>query len=841
MANSHRNTLKHDHKPFKSKHATKGQIKARIKGKVEKSSNSLGGSKLLKVVSKLERKNLSKQQRDNKILETKLTKRLFEGNSGAEKIVTIITLTDDLSAVDIANRLFNEQENNDNGSTAKFNFDYPSVTNINIGKFKTNLKVIIPHQSNMISILDAAQVSDFVLLGISATEEIGENSFGETILRALIAQGISTTIGVLPNIVLAYPKRNLQLDVKQSLQSFYHHFFPSRDGSSNRGSGSDSGGNKLYLLELDSDNSNCLRIICQKFPQLISWRDSRGWLVADKVEIANSSDMSVENQQQMMVVEGMVRGIGFNVNRLVHLPGFGDFQLHKLEKLTRKARGNSFRNHYGGMDIDTGNDGDVEETFLPNEQQELLDELNPDEGIDMGAMEDDNDFYNNDDFGVRSEGKIYFDNGNNNNGSGTFGSSKKLVPRGTSEYQGRWFVDDVLDEDASDLEEQEEQEEANMAEDDMIMEDNIEAEDFADNAESIHDSEMMHVDLSPEEESRQLEQYRSLAKEDLEFPDELELHPNESAIERLKGFRGVKSLGNCDWDYDEYDPEAPSILKRLFQVSNYKATKNKVNKQFIKQTEVTAGNRVRLYIIIPPGASSNISNVIGNCSSIPFPVYELLEHEHKLGVCNFSFETWQDYEKPIVNKEQIIVQYGPRRQIIQPLYNQANNNPNNVHKLENFVHHSQGGSGAIIATAITPVLFTNSPTLFFKIHPNSNDNTNSNSGSVEFIGKGTYLGSDPKRIMVQRVVLTGHPIKIHKRVVTIRYMFFNREDINYFKAVSLFTKNLGRVGFIKESLGTHGYFKANFDGKLTSQDVVAMSLYKRSWPEVSTIWSKFNY
>ena len=72
------------------------------------------------------------------------------------------------------------------------------------------------------------------------------------------------------------------------------------------------------------------------------------------------------------------------------------------------------------MDIDTGNDGDAEETFLPNEQQELLDELNPDEGIDMGTMEDDDDFLNNDNFGVRSEGKIYFDNGNSN---GTSSSS----------------------------------------------------------------------------------------------------------------------------------------------------------------------------------------------------------------------------------------------------------------------------------------------------------------------------------------------------------------------------------------------------------------------------------
>ena len=143
-----------------------------------------------------------------------------------------------------------------------------------------------------------------------------------------------------------------------------------------------------------------------------------------------------------------------------------------------------------------------------------------------------------------------------------------------------------MDEDASDLEEQqegegEEEEDANIVDDDMMVEDNMEADDITD---SIHDSEMMHVDLSPEEESRQLEEYRSLAKDDLEFPDEIELHPNESAIERLKGFRGVKSLGNCDWDYDEYDPEAPSILKRLFQVSNYKATKTKsINNSSNKQ------------------------------------------------------------------------------------------------------------------------------------------------------------------------------------------------------------------------------------------------------------------
>ena len=41
----------------------------------------------------------------------------------------------------------------------------------------------------------------------------------------------------------------------------------------------------------------------------------------------------------------------------------------------------------------------------------------------MGTMEDDDDFLNNDNFGVRSEGKIYFDNGNSN-GTGSSSTGK---------------------------------------------------------------------------------------------------------------------------------------------------------------------------------------------------------------------------------------------------------------------------------------------------------------------------------------------------------------------------------------------------------------------------------
>jgi len=68
-------------------------------------------------------------------------------------------------------------------------------------------------------------------------------------------------------------------------------------------------------------------------------------------------------------------------------------------------------------------------------------------------------------------------------------------------------------------------------------------------------------------------------------------------------------------------------------------------------------------------------------------------------------------------------------------------------------------------------------------------------------------------------------------------MFFNREDVEWFKALQLWTKR-GRSGFIKESLGTHGYFKATFDSRINPQDSIGVSLYKRVWPRDARPWKR---
>lgn len=751
---SHRSTLKNDHKPFKSKHASKGQLKNQYKGKVEKATT--GTNKAMRVMSKVERKNTERQLKEKKILDTKLTRKLFEGSQGAEKIVTIIALTADLDPAAILGQLVNGLKEQDDDPAVEFTL--PRVYAMKLPRFKNNVRFILPDHNNLIAVLDAAKASDYVVFALSAEQEV-EKEYGEQILRAVVAQGVASVLGVVPNLVSAYPKKNLQQDIRQSLQSFFGHFFPNED--------------RLYALDSAGECLNCMRAVAQKFPKPVNWRDARGYLLADSASWHSAGG----DESGFVVVEGTARGVGFNADRLVHIPGHGDFQLERIEKVSKHKN-------------------DAGAAFGPTADQEGLDELNPEEA-DMDEFDGFDDY---DDMGVQMEGKNYFDP--------QLGPMvrKHKVPQGTSEYQSKWLLDDVL-EGVSDVED--------VLEDESMDMDHEVAPTEYEPTEA--DQSEMYVELTAQEEEEQLRQYRALEKEDREFPDEMEMSPLESAKDRLREYRGIKSLGTCDWDWDEQDSQRPSVYSRLLRINNFKATRNKLHKDVIREAQVTIGSRVRLVIRAPKYVLDNVDVL-----RLPLVVYLLLAHEHKLAVANFSFQTWEDYEEPVPSGEQIIVQYGFRRQVITPMFNQASNNANNVHKYERFAHQGD----LCIATAIAPPLFYNAPALFFR----------ENGGAIEMVGQGTFLNCDHKRVAAERVVLTGHPVKIHKRLVTVRYMFFNADDINWFKAVPLFTKS-GRSGFIKESLGTHGYFKCTFDGKLSAQDVVAMALYRRVWPQLSQLWT----
>lgn len=123
-----------------------------------------------------------------------------------------------------------------------------------------------------------------------------------------------------------------------------------------------------------------------------------------------------------------------------------------------------------------------------------------------------------------------------------------------------------------------------------------------------------------------------------------------------------------------------------------------------------------------------------------------------------------------------------------------------------------------MASVYAPVSYPPQPVLLFEALDD---------GSHALVANGSLLSVAPSRIICKRIVLSGHPFKIHKKSAVIRYMFFNRgisysliacslkcqllhsilEDIAWFKPVELRTK-YGRRGHIKEPLGMY-YNRAN--------------------------------
>ncbi|CCK69036.1 small subunit rRNA maturation protein TSR1 KNAG_0B06060 [Huiozyma naganishii CBS 8797] len=781
----HRSSFKNGHKTYKSKHASKGSLKRMYKGKVEK---DIAGNKALKGESKLQRRNKSKQLRQQKIIASMLERKLFDGPHGAPKICTVIPLTVDVDVNHAVQHLFS--------AAVDFKFEEitgPCVRNCHVKQFKSNLKVVVPDMTNFLEVLDASKVADNVVFVLSGTSEV-DPEYGEQIIRALELQGISSYVGVVSNLSKVHPKEKFQLDVKQSLESYFKHFFP------NEG--------RVYNLEKPSDSMNVLRTLCQRIPRPVNWRDSRGYLVADTVDYADVDEEFCE-----LMVEGIVRGVGLNSNRLVHIPNLGDFQISKMERMKASAQGKAMANKKRGKDEDLF-DLTEQNYFESDANRDTLEEFAPGD-IDVDLYEDgvDHDFHYKDLNAARFDDHGYLPR--------QLEAERAFkVPKGTSDYQAKWYIDDVITpNDDEEFEEMSDEETAEMEIDEGLPI-STDPMDSGMDEEDGEEQDEMYVDLSPEEEERQLQEYRALEDEDREFPDEIELNPSESAIERLKMYRGLKNLYNCMWDIDEVDPNCPEEWRRLLRFGSYKNTRNSLLKEVSREAQVIAGDYVKVYLKFPKRL---LPQILAPQEHI-FALYGLLPHEHKNALVNFTLQRWEEYKNPVPSQEPIMVQYGVRRYVINPLFSADTNTPNNVHKYERFLHPDVQS----VATCIAPVDFTQSPAIFFK--PSATEKT-----GIELIGHGSFMNADHTRILAKRAILTGHPFRFHKNVITVRYMFFNPEDVEWFKSIPLFTKS-GRSGFIKESLGTHGYFKANFDTKLSAQDVVAMSLYKRMWPRASEPW-----
>ena len=750
-------------------------------------------------MSKLDRRNQARQRQLEKARQLQKETSIFAGRDGAPRNVAVIPLCADGDAA-AAIRSMNESVDIE----AEI---HDGCFRVPVDRFKQKLQYV-PLKRDLTACLDAARVADFLVLILSAEVEVDE--LGELILRSVESQGMSTLFTVVQGLHKIEPAKQ-RLSVVSSLKSYITHFLPEQE--------------RLYSLDNRQECSNLMRSLCSTTPKGIRWRDERSWMLVEDVRFASS-------ESESSILTGVVRGKGLKADRLVQVGDWGTFQIEKITAAPLATR----RKKEDAMNVD---DATAEQILdAPTEDQDGLDDLAPEEAV-MDDADEDMDAattVTTSKKGVLLDDHHYFSDDDQVQEL----PMPKKVPKGTSKYQAAWFLgDDDVSDSGSDLEDFEMQD-AEGPEEPARPEDGMEGlagDAMTEAGPSEYPQSEMFIEPDEEEDARALEAYRKSkrteAEDDREFPDEIELHPNVLARERLAKYRGLKSLRTSPWLEEEDRPYEPEDWRRLLQVPDYRASRIRAAREALVGG-VAPGTRVHVHVKgLPLAAQKSYS------PSRPVTLFSLLRHEHKRTAVNVLINLGSDYPESIKSKEELIIQYGPRRLVINPLFSQGGSTPNDVHKYCRFLHPGQSA----VATFIGPVAWGAVPALFFRRTAPGTESAAAGAGAgtgagdgdgesslpLTLVATGTMLPPSTSRVIAKRAILTGHPYHIHKKVVTIRYMFFNREDVEWFKALPLWTKR-GRSGYIKEALGTHGYFKATFDGRINPQDTIGVSLYKRVWP-----------
>eukprot|EP01025_Chloroclados_australasicus_P040838 TRINITY_DN4292_c0_g1_i1.p1 TRINITY_DN4292_c0_g1~~TRINITY_DN4292_c0_g1_i1.p1 ORF type:complete len:811 (+),score=80.96 TRINITY_DN4292_c0_g1_i1:201-2633(+) len=565
---------------------------------------------------------------------------------------------------------------------------------------------------------------------------------------------------------------------------------------------------KTFPISNRQDVRQLIRSLVELRPTIPHWRRQRPSVVLQDAEF---------DGQGTLALHGYVQGCALSANQLITLPGIGDKQISKIV---------IHRNQFLSRNSSA-------QSNMPNiDSNEIILQPGPDQHDDAKFNDTGSDIAESEDMDMVES--MY--------------SGKRLIkrklPTGTSDYQAAWYPEDWDDAESDEGGEEEGDDgsapqavgmdgfECDMGFDDIENDDGMTAITYAETE--------MDVDM---EQAKQEEKVKR-AKEDQEFPDEMDTPKDIPARQRFQKYRNLESLRTSKWDTKE---NLPKDYAQIFAFENFKRTM-KAAKQWQHKADFEANVRVpsgniqidehmqdensdnyasvkpgifvKIYIDqVPPQQAQQLLQKIKASQSKqtpPVTVFGLLHHESKITQAHFTIRRHHSYTDVIANKEELFFIVGGRGFRAKPIISRDAHNSDKF-KMERFIHDDSH----YVVSVYAPICFPPMPVLAFKLVD----------GQVPKLAcTGSVKSCDPDRVVLKKIVLSGYPKKIHKSTSVIKYMFFNPEDVKWFKPVELWTK-YGKRGRIKDSIGTHGTMKCVFNEPLTSNDTVCMSLYKRVFPK----------
>ncbi|VDM95713.1 unnamed protein product [Thelazia callipaeda] len=602
-------------------------------------------------------------------------------------------------------------------------------------------------------VLNYLKIADVVVFIWPSNCEITTEN--DILISTLLSYGLPTTMHFVPKlgaVTIPKQKENIRKNVSKMIANWSF------------------GDEKLMECDRTSDGLRTLRLISAVKKKPSPMQKMRPFLVAESI-----SETEIEGDFCTLKVTGYLKGQSLNVNSLIHVPCLGDFQMNKIvieddlllpnkPRHGKRVAGTTF---YPNADLQTSLESETVLDPMDAEQTWPVEEEIPKEAFKTAKV-------------------------------------IKKVPVGTSTYQAEWIIDE--DEEGTD----------GMEIDDIVR--NIEeigtkhqdseSENELETKSDTHDREDL-MEIGDEEiDAEEVEKYRK-ARENEQFPDEIDTPMDVQARIRFQRYRALKSFRASPWDPLE---NLPSSYSRIFKFSDYRKSKKIALSAVATEAECSApkGAFLSLYISKVP-----VNSINDWPTDTPLVVYGLLAHEHKMSVLNMVLKKHPSCTVPIPNKQKLVFHVGYRYFEAEPVFSQNTNG--DKAKMERFMPENR----YFVASVFAPIIFLPAPVLVYRIDSR---------GNHHLVATGSVLDCNPDRVILKRVVLSGHPFKINRRNVVVRYMFFNRDDIEWFKPVELYTQH-GRRGHIKEALGTHGHMKCVFDQHLNAMDTVMMNLYKRVFPK----------
>jgi len=495
------------------------------------------------------------------------------------------------------------------------------LTHMAVPRFKQRFCLSKPRWDSLHSVLDVAKVTDNLVFVLCP--HTGMDGWGEKILSSILAQGISTdptfVVGSLDEIS---PKKHTE--VKKLLVKALERKMPVE---------------KIWSVDGEQEAVNLIRHIGSQKRKVTSRKGKRAHLLGEKIEYNRESES--------LAVTGYIRGDVLSADRLVHIPGMGDFQVDRVTSAGEPVKHNN--NNKGDMEMEEVG----MELFKAGDGRQELDIEN-----EVDCMEGEQTWPTEEELQDAEVG------------------TKKVrkVPKGTGDYQAAWITEgEEYDDNDSEGDEEEEDMDKFSAEEESDDEQYEDAkEEFVEESETMttvgdEDYDTKHVNFA--EEVEQMEALKTARMEGM-FPDEVDTPLDSTARIRFQKYRGLKSFRTSLWDRKE---NLPADYSRIFQFENFDRTRRRVMSEEVQG--VSIGSYVTVHIRgVAPHMVNDLTDKDGS-----LVVMSLFPHEHRMSVVNIAVRrSALAPDDPVKSKERLVFQLGWRRFAACPLFSQHTNG--NKHK-----------------------------------------------------------------------------------------------------------------------------------------------------------------